>query len=84
MFPHDRVIQRMVEEEFRTNQLFKYPQEYDLYDQQKEVNLKLSSIRQEKKVPNFEGEKTAIDNFKKNDTYFKREAERIQNEEAAK
>mmetsp|Transcript_33677 Transcript_33677/g.52018 ORF Transcript_33677/g.52018 Transcript_33677/m.52018 type:complete len:369 (-) Transcript_33677:3302-4408(-) len=32
MFPHDRVIERMIEEEFKTNQLFKYPEEYDLYD----------------------------------------------------
>ena len=31
-FPHDRVLERMIEEEFKSNQLFKYPQEYDLYD----------------------------------------------------
>jgi hypothetical protein len=31
-FPHDRVLERMITEEFKTNQLFKYPEEYDLYD----------------------------------------------------
>jgi len=31
-FPHDRVIQRMVEAEFRENQSFKYPEEYIVKD----------------------------------------------------
>ena len=30
-FPHDRVIQRMVAEEFKQNQVFRYPEEYDVY-----------------------------------------------------
>lgn len=35
-FPHDRVIQRMVQEEFKTNQPFMYPEEYDVFDQGQE------------------------------------------------
>jgi hypothetical protein len=35
-FPHDRVIQRMVQEEFKTNQPFMYPEEYDVFDQGEE------------------------------------------------
>ena len=30
-FPHDRVLERMVKEEFRTNQTFRYPVEYDKF-----------------------------------------------------
>lgn len=30
-FPHDRVLQRMVKEEFKENQTFRYPEEYDVY-----------------------------------------------------
>ncbi len=40
MFPHDRVVQRMVEETFRTNQVFKYPEEYDIYNEAVEQSLK--------------------------------------------
>ena len=31
-FPHDRVLQRMIKEEFKANQTFRYPDEYDLYN----------------------------------------------------
>ncbi len=31
-FPHDRVLQRMIKEEFRTNQTFRYPDEYDKFN----------------------------------------------------
>jgi len=33
-FPHDRVLQRMVVDEFKTNQPFLYPEEYDIYNQE--------------------------------------------------
>lgn len=39
-FPHDRVIQRMVEQEFKTNQTFAYPEEYDVRDQALQKSLK--------------------------------------------
>ena len=77
MFPHDRVIQRMIEEEFSKNQLFRYPEEYDLFDQSREKTLKMSSLKQAIKKPDFDSEKTAIENFRKNDGYFKREAEKM-------
>lgn len=39
-FKHDRVLERMIAEEFKTNQLFKYPEEYDLYDAEQEEAFK--------------------------------------------
>ena len=39
-FPHDRVLERMIKEEFGTNQLFKYPEEYDVYNNEKDEKLK--------------------------------------------
>jgi hypothetical protein len=39
-FPHDRVLERMITEEFKSNQLFKYPEEYDLYDAAQEDAFK--------------------------------------------
>ena len=39
-FPHDRVLQRMVKEEFRTNQTFRYPVEYDKFHQDEEKKMK--------------------------------------------
>ena len=31
-FPHDRVVQRMVKQEFQANQVFRYPEEYDKFN----------------------------------------------------
>jgi hypothetical protein len=31
-FPHDIVLERMIKEEFKENKVFKYPEEYDKYD----------------------------------------------------
>jgi len=39
-FPHDRVLQRMVEEEFKATQEFTYPEEYDLYNKEMEHAFK--------------------------------------------
>jgi len=39
-FPHDRVLERMIQDEFATNQLFKYPEEYDVYNNEKDEKLK--------------------------------------------
>lgn len=39
-FPHDRVIERMLQNEFRTNKVFRYPEEYDVFDQEKDEKLK--------------------------------------------
>jgi hypothetical protein len=53
MFPHDRVLERMITEEFSKNQAFRYPAEYDVYNKQEDDKLKIFSV--EKK----EGEKKA-------------------------
>jgi hypothetical protein len=39
-FPHDRVLERMVQSEFSTNQQFLYPEEYDIFNQAHEKSLK--------------------------------------------
>ncbi len=35
-FPHDIVLERMIREEFKQNKVFKYPEEYDLYDDEED------------------------------------------------
>ena len=40
-FPHDRVLQRMVKEEFKSNQAFRYMEEYDVFNETEETNFKL-------------------------------------------
>lgn len=42
-FPHDRVLQRMVKEEFKENQVFRYPEEYDIFRNADEQPKKLAS-----------------------------------------
>ena len=39
-FPHDRVLQRMVKEEFKSNQPFRNPEEYDVYSKEREAPKK--------------------------------------------
>lgn len=41
MFPHDRVLERMVKEEFSKNQHFRYPAEYDVFNKEKDDKLKI-------------------------------------------
>lgn len=83
----------MVEEEFKSNQTFMYPEEYDIYKQDVEQGLKRAftakppgigdkSIRW--KVPNFEKEKTIIESFKKKDMYEKKNYEEYLKKEAVK
>ena len=40
-FPHDAVLQRMIKEEFKDNRVFKYPEEYDVYDDDEEKARRL-------------------------------------------
>lgn len=35
-FPHDRILERMIEQEFKDNRPFKHPEEYDVYDYKEE------------------------------------------------
>lgn len=48
MFPHDRVLERMIKEEFSKNQMFRYPAEYDVFNKEEDDKLKIFS--DEKKV----------------------------------
>ena len=43
MFPHDRVLERMIKEEFSKNQQFRYPAEYDVYNKQEDDKMKVFS-----------------------------------------
>ena len=56
-FPHDRVLERMIKEEFSTNQLFKYPEEYDVYNNEKDEKLKIFQAHNERADPKGEREK---------------------------
>ena len=40
-FPHDMVLQKMIQEEFKENRVFKYPEEYDLFDDEEEFACKI-------------------------------------------
>ena len=83
-FPHDRVLQRMIEEEFKNNQLFQYPEEYDIYNKNLETSLKKNFAKEQNawqdeggkkflwKIPNFQHEQTVIENFKKKDIHDKK------------
>lgn len=44
-FPHDIVLQRMVKEEMKDNRMFKYPEEYDLYDNDLERAFKIREAK---------------------------------------
>jgi len=75
-FPHDRCLQRMIQEEFKSNQLFQYPEEYDIFDKALEHSLKknftagpkdMNDRTQNWKVPNFENESRVISEFNKKD-----------------
>ena len=39
-FPHDRVLERMIKAEFASNQTFRYPDEYDVFNQEEETKMK--------------------------------------------
>jgi len=39
-FPHDIVLQKMIKEEFKLNRVFKYPEEYDKFDDEEEYKCK--------------------------------------------
>lgn len=61
----------MIEEEFKANQTFKYPEEYDIYDGAKETSLKKNFDGEVNykpdmawKVPDFSKETEIIENFR--------------------
>lgn len=72
-FPHDRVLERMIKDEFAANQLFRYPQEYDVYNNEKDEKLKNFPVQAVKADPKGDRERldskgiAAIENFKERD-----------------
>jgi|TARA_B110000285_G_scaffold163713_1_gene182838 hypothetical protein len=93
-FPHDRVLERMVAEEFKSNQLFKYPEEYDLYDAAQEDAFKKGfknkggETEAAWKLSGDQGylekQQTYLENFKKADMYDKKGYEHLMKEQAKK
>lgn len=75
-FTHDITLQKMIKEELKSNRVFKFPEEYDLYDDQEDKLCKHQgerSIRQyDNKLP-----QTLRDKFKEIDDqklyYLKKE-----------
>lgn len=47
LFPHDRVLERMIESEFKANQVFRLPDEYDVYDVEQDEKLKIRETAQD-------------------------------------
>ena len=68
MFPHDRVLERMIKEEFSKNQQFRYPAEYDVYNKEQDDKLKIFSDGTQglKKVDSAYGS-VKLENFKQDD-----------------
>lgn len=92
-FPHDRVLQRMVAEEFKTNQPFLYPEEYDIYNREREASLKKNfkegadhqdEKKQNWKVPDFANEASTLANFRKRDAFDKADLEKKMKNEMLK
>ncbi len=52
-FPHDPVLERMIKEEFKENRLFKYPEEYDLFDDEEDKLCKVVGGEKGLRTKNF-------------------------------
>ena len=73
-FPHDRVLQRMVREEFKENQVFRYPEEYDVYREADEAPKKIASGVRGLQRPDFSAGEAKLEGFKKTDATLERAA----------
>ena len=71
-FPHDRVLQRMVKEEFKENQVFRYPEEYDVYREADEEPKKIPSGVRGLQKPDFAAGEAKLEGFKKADATLER------------
>jgi len=93
-FPHDRVLERMITEEFKSNQLFKYPEEYDLYDAAQEDAFKKgfknkggeaeAAWKLSADQGYLEKQQTYLENFKQADMYDKKGYEHMLKQQAKK
>ena len=50
-FRHDITLQKMIKEELKSNRVFKFPEEYDLYDDQED---KLCKHQGEKSIKQYD------------------------------
>lgn len=56
MFPNDKILRKMLLNEFRNNKLSKYPEEYDIYDSDEETDTyKRDELREPFKTVRKEG-----------------------------
>jgi hypothetical protein len=69
-FPHDLVLHRMIKDEFKENRVFKYPEEYEIYDDEEEEKRKMpkykvldSHQRNEKEKDIEEKQKIMLEKF---------------------
>ena len=62
-FRHDITLEKMIKEELKDNRVFKYPEEYDLYDDQEDKLCKHMGEKEMKKVDLGKG-KTLREKFK--------------------
>ena len=67
-FPHDRVLQRMVKEEFKENQVFRYPEEYDVYRNADEEPKRIKQQEKGLRKPDYAAGEAKLETFKKTDT----------------
>ena len=56
-FPHDRVIERMIEEEMKSNPKFRYPLEYDVFHEEAEEKFRMTRGGKVKAADDDVGEK---------------------------
>lgn len=49
-FPMDEILKRMVKEEFKTNKVFRYPEEYEVYEEDEEIKRKLKKTERVRKL----------------------------------
>jgi len=65
-FPHDAVIERMCQAEFKDNQVFRYAPEYDVYNEQEDKMRKTFACGGIKEKDDDKG-KALLDKFKEQD-----------------
>lgn len=74
MFPNDRILQRMIISEFRRNKLSKYPEEYDIYDSDDEIETyKRDMPKEPYKSAASEGRLLKVSDFTRSGTLRERE-----------
>ena len=77
------VLQKMIEEEFRENKSFKFPEEYDVFDDEENKACKIREGQKMRKY-DFSQSKVIRDKFKVKDDqalYYEKQAKKTQREQ---